>query len=141
MKYSVQSKLTRLWVASIKWENNEWQVSWCESRQDSKPLDRFEVTWLLDSGRIANCECYRAEIADVRAPDGIIAHGLRKVSKKGTVRFASGTWTHEKLLPLAGKTVMVQADEYWITHPHVFFPPDFEHNNLICSLNRVEKDT
>lgn len=52
---------------------------------------------------------YAREHRDVKAPDGVLAHGWRWVRAPGRLKFA-GTWfSHEKLAPYVGQHVLVYA--------------------------------
>ena len=52
---------------------------------------------------------------DVKAPDGFLLGGWRKVCKGGYLRFHRGRWTHPELTEHVGEYVFVHVDCCWAT--------------------------
>lgn len=143
MKYHIQSKVTKKWLENYAWESDRWVFVWSSDRANAKPFDRASIGVLVREAGLKDSQAFRAEWADVRAPDGVVSMGRRIVRKNGVVRFASDKFRHDKLVPYVGQYVFVEAEDYWILHPHAFktsagFADGKE--NHICDLDPVKDE-
>ena len=139
MKYHIQ-RTSGEWLTDYTWDGEDWVTAWNKDRTKARLMSRSDIRMIKDALDY-RCKGYRAEWSDRRAPDGVVSIGRRRVSKKGTVRFAGCTYRHEKLLPFAGQHIFVEADSYWIVHPDAFktsagFADGKE--NHICELEGVK---
>lgn len=139
MKYNVQ-RPSGEWLTGYMWDGEDWVTSWSADRTKAKLMSRMDIGIVKDA-LVEGCKGFRAEWADRRAPDGVVSIGRRKVSKKGTVRFAGDTFRHDKLMDFAGQHIFVEAEDYWIVHPRAFktsagFAAGRE--NYICDLEAVK---
>ena len=141
MRYHVKNPERDEWLTDYHWDGEEWLTSWSKDRVKAKLMDRTQLGIVKDD-LPDGCKCFRGEWADVKAPDGVVSMGRRKVSKAGTVRFAGDKFRHDNLLPFVGQHIFVQAEDYWIIHPHAFktsagFADGRE--NHICDLDAVKE--
>jgi hypothetical protein len=139
MKYHIQDPSGK-WLAGYTWDGEDWITSWSKDRDGAKPISSSDIAMIKDALE-KGCKGYKAEWVDRRAPDGVVSLGRRRVSKKGTVRFAGDTFRHDKLMDFVGQYVFVEAEDYWIVRPHAFktsagFADGKE--NHICDLEGVK---
>lgn len=142
MKYHIKNTSARKWLEDYKWETDHWTLSWSSDRAKAKLLDRTNIGVLVNEIGLRGCSAFRAEWADRRAPDGVVSMGRRIVRKNGVVRFASDKFRHDNLVPFVGQYIFVEAEDYWIMHPHAFkTSAGFADGkaNHICDLDPVEE--
>ena len=139
MRYNIQNKASGKWLEGFKWESDKWIMTWGDDRAKARLLDRTEI--LMLKNELKNCSCFRGEWSDVKAPDGVVSFGRRRVAKDGSVRFAGSKFRHEKLMSFVGRHIFVEAEDYWIVSPHAFkTKAGFAdgHDNHICDLEMVK---
>lgn len=119
MKYHIKNPERDTWLTDYNWDGEDWVTAWHKDRTLAKLMDRRELG-IIKNDLPDGCQAFRGEWADRRAPDGVVSLGRRKVSKKGTVRFAGDTFRHDKLLAFIGQHIFIEAEAYWIRHPHAF---------------------
>ena len=145
MKYHIQDKVTKKWLENYAWNSDHWVFIWSTDRANAKPLDRTNIGMLINEGELKDTigdgytRAFRAEFSDVKAPDGVVSIGRRIVRKNGVVRFAGGKFRHDKIVPYVGQYIFIEADEYWIIHPHAYKTREFNDDSYICDLDAVEE--
>ena len=138
MKYHIKNPARDEWLTDYHWDGEDWLTAWHKDRTKAKLIGRREMSIVRDS-LPDGCKAFRAYWADRRAPDGVVRLGRRKVSKAGTVRFAGDTFRHDKLIDFVGQYIFVEAENYWIVHPHAFKTEAgfADRGNHICDLDAV----
>jgi hypothetical protein len=133
----IQSARTGKWVASYKWVKPDWELTWADTKDSAGRFTRDIIRILHKDGTIDGCKFFRGEWKDRMAPDGVVSLGKRKVRKNGVVSFAGYKFRHDKLIPFVGQHIFVEADDYWITHPHAFKTSSCsaDKGNHICDLD------